>query len=83
MSVAMAQHGIRLWACGIIAIGVGAAVTQFGPSISGPLTPEEQGEALGMGIVAMLMWVVGVTLIVVSIVKAVRSRNPKRHPPEP
>jgi hypothetical protein len=66
---------IPLWGYGIIFIGVGAFVSQTGPAISGPMTPEEQGEAIGRGAVVLLAWIIGLTLIVISAIKVARGRR--------
>ena len=70
-----------LWGYGIMLIGAGAFVAQSGPGLTGRMTAEEQGEAMGRGTVAFLACAAGLIFVVISAVKgfrASRSRGPFR-----
>jgi flagellar biosynthesis/type III secretory pathway M-ring protein FliF/YscJ len=74
---------VPLWGYGLIIIVSGAFASVNEPSISGPMTPEQQGEAMGRTTVVVLAWIVGLILIFLSVVKAVRARGDKQRRREP
>jgi hypothetical protein len=65
-----------LWFYGLICMCAGPIASQLlGSSPSGPLTDQQQGEAEGRAFAVILLMVVGLVLIIISIVKNIRSRR--------
>jgi hypothetical protein len=59
---------LPLWAWGLLSIAVGVLIATQTPA-------DNDGERLGVGIVALAMWLVGITLLVVAGVKAIRRKR--------
>lgn len=66
-----------LWIIGVGLIGVAAFFSPGTPA--GPLTEEQKGELIGQGLVVILGWIIGLALIMVSVIRAIRSRRERNH----